>query len=80
MIKILKSGMDKRYFSKCGNCATEFEYEHSDVKYEKNPGYQSEVKTVTCPVCGKTLLVDLITREEYDIKLKTGNHSYSCYI
>ena len=80
MIKVLKSGMDKKYFAKCGKCATEFEYEHSDVKYEKNIGYNSEVKTITCPVCGQKSTVELLTKDEYDLMMRTGKTIYSCCV
>lgn len=80
MVRVLKSGMDKKYFAKCGKCATEFEYEHSDVTYEKNIGYQSEVKTITCPVCGQKFTVELLTKDEYDLMMRTGKPIYSCFV
>ena len=78
MIKILKDGTkDKKYFGKCGKCATEFEYEHSDVKYEKSPVSTAETRILTCPVCGETIFVNLLTKEEVDELGKNSRYGYS---
>lgn len=67
MIKIIKDGTrDKKYYGKCHKCATEFEFEHSDVKYEENSYSNSETKSIYCPVCGKRIFVSLMTKEEFD--------------
>ena len=77
MIKILKDGTkDKKYFGKCGKCATEFEYEHSDVKYEKNSYSNSEMKIIHCPVCGEQIFVSLMTKEEYDEANRNPRYGY----
>lgn len=80
MIKILKDGTkDKKYFGKCGKCATEFEYEHSDVKYEKNAVSNSEVKIIHCPICGEQIFVSLLTKEEFDEVNRTSRYGLSSY-
>lgn len=80
MIKILNNGMEKKYYAKCDKCATDMEYEHSDVKFETpTTGYNyGEIKSIKCPVCGKTIIVNLLTKEEYDIKNRNSSLAYCC--
>ena len=80
MVKILKNGDDKKYYAKCQKCATEMEYELSDVKRETSTAYRGEIKTIKCPVCGETIQVSLLTKEEVDESRKHGSSylGYAC--
>ena len=61
MVKILVNGKtDKKYFCKCIRCATEFEYEYSDIGCEKGENY------IFCPECQELNSATLLTKEEYD--------------
>ena len=61
MVKILVNGKtDKKYFCKCISCATEFEYEYSDITVGE------DTEEIRCPVCQKLNPVILLTKEEYD--------------
>lgn len=67
MVKIISDGRNKTFYTKCINCATEFEYQLSDVKTEKTENAVfNEIKTVKCPVCGEAESAMLLTKEEYD--------------
>lgn len=77
MISILTCGKEKKYYAKCGKCATEIEYEHNDVKYERVTGMSGEIRTVTCPVCGETISVNLLTKEECE-KTRGGLFNSCC--
>ena len=48
MKKILRQGSTKKYRARCAVCDTEFEYQKSDVFYEK----RVQMRVVECPGCG----------------------------
>lgn len=79
MIKILKNGEEKKYFARCNKCATEIEYELSDVKRETSQAYRGEIKTIICPVCGETIQVNLLTKEEFETPRSYGINGYSVF-
>ena len=80
MIKILKNGEEKKYYARCGKCGTEIEYELSDVKRERSYAYNGEIKTVTCPVCGEVINVNLLSKEEYyDTNRSRYAGGFSCF-
>lgn len=64
MVKIIKDGKDKIFYTKCLHCATEFEYQLDDVQTEKTEGMIFEAKTIKCPSCGENTAATLLTREE----------------
>lgn len=64
MISIIKNGKDKKYFAKCHKCASELEYEHSDITFERSRQINDEIKTIVCPECGTTLIISMLTKEE----------------
>lgn len=78
MISIIKNGKDKKYFIKCYKCASELEYEHSDVVYEHSHRTGSDETTIVCPVCGTTLIVRMLTKEEIDKGGSSLGFGYTC--
>ena len=51
MKKILRQGSTKKYRARCMVCDTEFEYQKSDVFYEK----RVQMRVVECPDCGSLI-------------------------
>lgn len=79
MIKILKNGEEKKYYARCENCGTEIEYELTDVKRETSRVLIGEIKSVICPVCGETISVNLLSKEEFYYKNNGGYFGgFSC--
>ena len=78
MITIIKSGKEKTYYARCGKCGTEMEYMHSDVKFETSMAYSQTQRLITCPVCGETIMVNLMTKDEVEAANNSGRFSYSC--
>lgn len=69
MIKIIKNGKDKVFYTKCSRCATEFTYTYEDIEM----GYpetalikELEQPLVECPVCETTISANMITKEEIE--------------
>lgn len=80
MIKILKNGEEKKYYARCGKCGTEIEYELSDVKRETSHAYNGEIKSVICPICGETISVSLLSKEEFYDRNRSGFlGGFSCF-
>ena len=67
MITVITNGKEKTYFTRCVKCATDFEYEFSDVEFIPPPqDFYFETKNVVCPICGKKNCVYLLTKEEFE--------------
>ena len=63
---IIKNGREKKFYARCAECATEIEYEYSDVCTEKSAATGEMSRTIKCPICGKVLSVTLRSKEEID--------------
>lgn len=83
-IEVKTAGKDKKFYTKCNNCATELNYKLSDVQKEKaetpadirafsfNP-----TNYITCPECGEKIYISsLLTESEYE---RLYFHSYGFY-
>ena len=79
MVKIILDGKDKIFYTKCPCCATEFEYQLSDV--EDVPAGQYYVigtKAVKCPSCQEFVGATLMTKEECDKILNHYPYGSNC--
>lgn len=76
MTKIISNGKTKTFYTKCANCATEFEYQLSDVKEEAEEIPFLTGKSVKCPVCESEEIATLLTKEEYQ-KITPWNYGYN---
>lgn len=76
MVKITSNGKTKTFYTKCSNCATEFEYQLSDVKEETEEIPFLTGKSVKCPVCESEEIATLLTKEEYD-RITLLNYGYN---
>lgn len=75
MISVVKNGKEKTYYARCNKCGSEMEYMHSDVKYETSRAYANATQRyIVCPVCGESIAVNLLTRDEVEENKK---HPYS---
>lgn len=76
---IIKNGREKKYYASCAECASEIEYEYSDVCTEKSaiPG-SPQTRTIKCPVCGTIIPVNLRTKEELD-KISNSLFGYNSF-
>lgn len=72
MVKIISDGRNKTFYTKCMNCATDFEYQLSDVETVA-AGHSHVIgnRAVKCPSCGEFVDATLMTKEECD---KILNH------
>lgn len=77
MISIIKNGKEKSYYARCQKCGTEMEYMHADVRYETSAAYNQTQKLITCPVCGETIMVNLMTKDEVEAANNNARYSYS---
>lgn len=76
MISVIKNGKEKNFYTRCNKCGSEMEYNHDDVKYETSVASTGITRRfIICPVCGETLLVNLVTKEEFD-EMKKGSNSW----
>lgn len=66
MTKVISNGKTKNFYTKCSNCATEFEYQLSDVKEENEEIPFLSGKSIKCPVCESEEIATLLTKEEYN--------------
>ena len=78
MISIVKNGKDKKYFAKCHKCASELEYEHSDVTFERSRQSNDDIKTIVCPECGSTLIISMLTKEESEKEGSRYGFGFGC--
>lgn len=76
-MKIVKHGMDKTFYTRCEQCATEFEYRLADTTFLQNPGYRAS-RFIRCPVCEAEFTVNLLTLEEFDQRRNSPGMSYCC--
>lgn len=81
MTKIISDGKDKTFYAKCYECATDFEYQLSDVEIIKECddikaglAHLISEKAVKCPSCGEYVDATLMTKEEQDKYF--GNYFY----
>lgn len=64
MIRVIKSGKEKKFFAKCHWCASELKYEFSDINFTQQTKYLKRRRIIVCPVCGEEIDVYLCTKEE----------------
>lgn len=67
MIKIIKSGKEKIFITRCAECASDLIYELSDVQKRKNEDEfyaQYSYPYIICPVCNASTFVTLATEED----------------
>lgn len=76
MISIIQNGKEKTYYARCNKCGSEMEYEHSDVKYETSSYNNATQRYIVCPVCGETILVNLMTKEEVQETKRTSSYAW----
>lgn len=76
-METVKSGKEKVFYARCGNCASDLHYGLEDVKTEEYLFWKSEIKYIKCPVCNEPIPVDLLTEEEAKEKAKHP-FPYSC--
>ncbi len=63
-MKIIKNGKEKKFFAKCTECATEFEYNFNDIyTCKKN---ELKYRVVKCPACGNEEYATLQTEKEFE--------------
>ena len=67
MIKVITNGKEKIYFTRCVKCATDFEYEFSDVEIVPPVGdYGFGERNIICPICGEKNYAGLLTKDEFE--------------
>lgn len=67
MTKIISDGNNKTFYTKCYECATDFEYQLSDVEtVDSEQTHTIGTKAVKCPSCGEYVDATLMTEEEQD--------------
>jgi DNA-directed RNA polymerase subunit RPC12/RpoP len=59
-MKIIKKGKDITREAQCGKCWTKLEFTLSDIEEKKKSTmiYNSNIKYITCPVCGGRIIID----------------------
>lgn len=78
-MEIVKNGIDKVFYARCGNCASEIRYRLGDVETEKSIVWKNEIKYILCPVCNQPISANLLTEEEAkELAKNQSKFSYSC--
>lgn len=78
MISVVKNGKEKTYFTRCIKCASELEYEFSDVEFiPPTDNFCFETKNIVCPVCGEKNCVGLLTKDEFEKQFSIPTYSFS---
>lgn len=79
MVKIISDGKNKTFYTKCMNCATDFEYQLLDVETVA-AGHLHVIgnRAVKCPSCGEFVDATLMTKEECDSIFKRYPYGGYC--
>ena len=63
-MRVIKSGKEKTFITKCSSCGSDLEYTLEDVHKKKLE--MGEINQITCPVCEEELWALLVTKEEVE--------------